>query len=186
MHGNRKQVHKPASVRWFSVESAVTTIVKYFDAIIMSLENADAKKDPNAVALHRFMSTSVFLLVTALLADVLCFIRILSVIFQKDTVNLSAIRHSVHSTKDTLQAMKQGSHHVDPVLQALGNVPLPGDETSYKNVGLSENLPLRNRFTELRQSFIDNLTDKLNQSFPQDNMDILECLDVNLEPFKIF
>ena len=49
----------------------------------MCLENADAKQDPKAVALYNFMASSLFLLITALLVDVLCVIGILSVTFQR-------------------------------------------------------------------------------------------------------
>ncbi|KAG1686926.1 Transmembrane protein C17orf113 [Nymphon striatum] len=64
LHGNRKQVKEPTSVRWLSIESAVTMILKSYDAILLSVENADAKKDPKAVALHRFMATYIDVLKT--------------------------------------------------------------------------------------------------------------------------
>ncbi|KAG1653606.1 Transmembrane protein C17orf113 [Nymphon striatum] len=184
LHGNRKQVKKPTSVRWLSIESAVTMILKSYDAILLSVENADAKKDPKAVALHRFMATSLFLLITALLADVLCVIGILSLTFQKDTVNLSVIRHCVESTKETIQTMRQGSRQVDEVLQALGNVPPVGQKTIYKNIDLTDNQPMRHRFTTIRDNYLGSLSDKLSERFPQDDMDILECLDIVLNPAR--
>ena len=89
LHGHRKQVKEPTSVRWLSVKTAAKIILECYNSIIMCLENADAKQDPKAY----------FLLV-----DVLCVIGILSLTFQKDSVlSLSDIKSSVDNTKETLR-----------------------------------------------------------------------------------
>ena len=96
---------EPTSVCWLSVEAYVKKIFSSYDAIVMSLEG---EKDPKAISLFQFTANSLFLLFTALLTDVLTVIGILSLTFQKDSVDLSHIRHSLASTTSTLEAMKVG------------------------------------------------------------------------------
>ena len=53
--------------------------------LLMSLEG---EKNPKAIGLFHLITNSLFLLVTALLIDVLTMIGILSLTFQKDSVEL--------------------------------------------------------------------------------------------------
>ena len=85
------------------------------------------------------MATSVFLLVTALLVDVLTVIGILSLTFQKDTVNLSSIRHYVDSTINTLNTMSTGSSTVNDVLHAISQTDDLDTEVKYKNIAIKHN-----------------------------------------------
>ena len=140
----------------------------------LCLENADAKQDPKAVALYNFMASSLFLLITALLVDVLCVIGILSVTFQKDSVSLSDIRSSV-DTKGTLETMKQGSRNVDLILESLddGEQSTSG-KSLVKGVEIQDDKQLRDQFISIRNRYIDNLSEKISDRFPQDDVDILK------------
>ena len=86
---------------------------------------------------------------TALLIDALTVIGILSLTFQKDSVDLSHIRHSLASTTSTLEAMKVGLDKVKAVVQALGNVPAAGVKNNYNKVDISDNGQLRQRFANV-------------------------------------
>ena len=90
MHGKVKQVVEPSSVRWLSVEACVKMIFEYFDSLVMSLEN-EKRSNAMAVGIWQFTALAQFLLTTALLIDVLSVIGTLSLLFQKDIANLSAI-----------------------------------------------------------------------------------------------
>lgn len=125
-----KQIPEGTSVRWLSTESAVKMIYKYFDCIILSLEN-DADKTGKATGIYQFVASAKFLLCTALLIDVLT-IGVLSLTFQTDHVNLSSIRHNVKTTTDTLEAMKQGSDTVQQTFDKLGEIPTAGEVTFQK------------------------------------------------------
>ena len=105
-------------------------IYENYDAIIMSLEN-DKDKTGKATGLWNFFSTSLFILVSALLIDILTVIGILSLTFQKDQVNLASIRHNVNSTISAIDDMRNGSHNVNQTLIDLGAVPAVGDKNDY-------------------------------------------------------
>ena len=180
LRGKSKQITEPSSVRWLSVEAAVKMIFESYGPILLSLDN---DKSPNAVGLYKFIANSLFVLTTAFLIDVLTVIGVLSLTFQKDSVNLSHIRHSVDATTDTLSAMKQGSNEVDEVLKSLGSVT-PGEKTKYKDVEITDNETLRKMFTNLRETYIDTLINNLNERFPSDMLNILECFDIIFNPSR--
>ena len=174
-----KQVPEGTSVRWLSVESAVKMIFGHFDAIVLALED-DKDKTGKAAGLWKFFTTSVCLLVTALLIDVLTCIGILSLTFQKDSVNLSSIRHNVDSAISTFRTMRNGSETVNTVLQELGNND--GSEVKYKDITIKHNQNLTRQFESVRGSFLDKLIDNLETRFPENELHILECFDKVFNP----
>ena len=179
LHGEVKQVPEGTSVRWLSVESAVKMIFGHFDAIVLALED-DKDKTGKAAGLWKFFTTSVCLLVTALLIDVLTCIGILSLTFQKDSVNLSSIRHNVDSAISTFRTMRNGSETVNTVLQELGNND--GSEVKYKDITIKHNQNLTRQFENVRGSFLDKLIDNLETRFPENELHILECFDKVFNP----
>ena len=179
LHGEVKQVPEGTSVRWLSVESAVKMIFGHFDAIVLALED-DKDKTGKAAGLWKFFPTSVCLLVTALLIDVLTCIGILSLTFQKDSVNLSSIRHNVDSAISTFRTMRNGSETVNTVLQELGNND--GSEVKYKDITIKHNQNLTRQFESVRGSFLDKLIDNLETRFPENELHILECFDKVFNP----
>ena len=179
LHGEVKQVPEGTSVRWLSVESAVKMIFGHFDAIVLALED-DKDKTGKAAGLWKFFTTSVCLLVTALLIDVLTCIGILSLTFQKDSVNLSSIRHNVDSAISTFRTMRNGSETVNTVLQELGNND--GSEVKYKDITIKHNQNLTRQFESARGSFLDKLIDNLETRFPENELHILECFDKVFNP----
>ena len=91
MHGKVKQVVEPSSVGWLSVEACVKMIFEYFDSLVLSLEN-EKSSNATAVGIWPFAASAQFLLITALLINVLLVIGTLSLLFQKDIANLSVIK----------------------------------------------------------------------------------------------
>lgn len=181
LHGKTQQVPEGTTVRWLSVESAVKMIYKHFDSIIMSLDN-DKDKTGEAAGLWTFFATSLFLLISALLIDILTTVGILSLTFQKDHVNLSSIKTNVDSTVSAINDMRNGSNTVDEVLQTLGQVPGNGQRTNYKGVSFQDNNNLRARFSSVRAQYIDNLLQNLSIRFPDDELDLLQSFDIMFNP----
>ena len=85
-----------------------------FEPIALTL--ASDKKGGKADWLLKFICNSLFLLLTALLIDVLTGIGILSLTFRKDSVNVSHIKSSIQTTRESLNAMTTDSHTVREVL----------------------------------------------------------------------
>lgn len=176
------QITEPTSVRWLSIEAAVKMLFSNYDAIFMALESDD--KSPKAVGLFKFISNSLFLLFTAMLIDVLVVIGLLSKTFQKDSVNLSHIRHSVKCAQDTLNAMKDGSDKVNEVLEEIGEVSAPGEKSKYHDLMITDNQPMRHRFSRIRETYIAKLLENLDDRFPLDDLGILSCFDTIFNPSR--
>ena len=183
LHGKVKQVVEPSSVRWLSVEACVKVIFEYFESLVMSLEN-EKSSNPTAVGIWQFAASAQFLLTTALLIDVLSVIGTLSLLFQKDIANLSVIKHSVTSTVETIQGMIDGSPTVNRVLADLGDIPGTG-KNSYKGVEIVDNNNLRTRFNSVRRRYLNQLINNLHDRFPEDDLELLECFDVILNPRRL-
>jgi len=183
LHGVAKQVPEGTSVRWLWVESAVKMIFEHFDAIIMTLEY-DKDKTGKASGIWKFMAISIFVLVTALLLDVLTCIGILSITFQKESVNLSAIRHNVDSAVSTMRTFRNGSPTVDSVLQELDLEAANDTRVTYKSVKILHNQNLTNKLNAVRRDFKDTLRDNLTTRFPHEELELLECFDIVFNPTR--
>ena len=183
MHGKVKQVVEPSSVRWLSVEACVKMIFEYFESLVMSLEN-EKSSNATAVEIWQFTATAQFLLTTALLIDVLSVIETLSLLFQKDIANLSVIKYSVASTVETIQGMIDGSPTVNRVLADLGDIPGTA-KNSYKGVEIADNNNLRTRFNTVRRRYLNQLINNLQDRLPEDDLELLECFDVILNPRRL-
>ena len=183
MHGKVKQVVEPSSVRWLSVEACVKMIFEYYDSLVKSLEN-ETDSNVTAVGIWQFTASALFLLTSALLIDVLSVIGTLSLLFQKDIANLSVIRHSVNSTVETIEGMIDGSPMVNRVLADLGDVPSTG-QNIYKGVQVADNNNLRSQFNAVSRRYLNQLTSNLYDRFPEDDLELLECFDVILNPRRL-
>lgn len=176
LHGEVKQVPEGTSVRWLSVESAVKMIYKFYDSIVMSLED-DKDKTGKAKGIWLFLSTSLFVLVTALMVDILTAIGILSLTFQMDNVNIGSIHTNVETTISTLEQMREGSNTVDTVLREIDT-----DNQMYRDIKISDNQNLRARFLAVRRQFINNIIENLKSRFPAEELSILESFDKLFNP----
>ena len=127
MHGKVKQVVEPSSVGWLSVEACVKMIFEYFDSLVLSLEN-EKSSNATAVGIWLFAASAQFLLITALLINVLSVIGTLSL--------------------GTIQGMIDGSPTVNRVLADLGDV-LGTGKNGYKRLEIADNNNLRTRFNSV-------------------------------------
>ena len=123
------------------------TLFEYYDSLVMSLEN-EKSSNATAVGIWQFTASTLFVVTTALLIDVLSVIGTLSPLFQKDDANLSVIRHSVASTVQAFEGMVDGSPVVNRVLADLGDVP-GTRKNIYKGVEIADNNNLRARFNSV-------------------------------------
>ena len=127
------------------------------------------------------MATSIFVLVTALLIDVYTCIGILSLTFQKESVNHSAIRHNGDSAVATMRTIRNGSPTVDNVLQELDLKAANDTRVTYKSVTILHNQNLNKHFDAVRRDFIDTLIDNLTR-FPHEGLQSFECFDIVFNP----
>ena len=176
MHGKVKQVVDPSSVRWLFVETCIRMIFEDYDSLVMFLEN-EKSSNATAVGIWQFTASTLFLLTTALLIDVLSVIGTLSPLFQKDIANLSLISHSVTSTVQAFERMIDGSPVVNRVLADAGDVPGTG-KNIYKVVEIADNNNLRAWFNSVRRRYPA-------QGFLENDLELLKCFDVVLNPRRL-
>ena len=110
------------------------------------------KTGGKADGLLKFVSTVKFVLFTALLIGILTVVGILSLTFQKDSVNFSHIRQNVSTSRETLLTMKTHSETVE-----IGDVPNVGQKGKFREMEITDSQQVRNEFSHLRDTYIDKL-----------------------------
>ena len=91
--------------------------------------------------------------------------------------------NSVTSTVESIQGTIDGSPTVNRVLADLNDVPGSG-KNSYKGVEIADNNNLRTRFNSVRGRYMNQLINNLHDRFPEDDLELLECFDIILNPQK--
>ena len=105
LHGEITQLHTPTAVRWLSLEATVVAILKCWPAIVLSLES-EASTNAKAKGLLNKIKTCKFLLVTALLSDVLVALGLLSRKLQKHDLDISDMYLALETTLESLKDMQ--------------------------------------------------------------------------------
>lgn len=148
---------KAAFTRWLSHDQAVTTIRKTLQSLFATLEQEVADKD-DAVArglLHAMKSYN-FIASVYLLSDVLPKLTALSLIFQREDVDLTVIQPQVNATISSLKLLLS---HQGPYMQSFEAV-----------------------LTQLSGSFNFAIKESEKESFKRNIHDkYLQCLISNLE-----
>ena len=86
-------------VRWLSHEAAISSILRTMPSLIMSLEREGTERhEPAAVGLVRFVKTYYFVACCKLLSKVLPHINRLSLLFQFEDIDRSAIQPNLNAT----------------------------------------------------------------------------------------
>ena len=74
---------------------------------------------------------------------------------------------------------------VNRVLADLGDVPDTGTRYIYNGVEIADNNNLRARFNSVRRRYLNQLTSNLHDRFPENDLELLECFDVVLNPRRL-
>jgi hypothetical protein len=157
----KKAIH----TRWLSHDQAVTAIRRTLPSLLTTLEREVAEKD-DAVArgLLHALKCYKFVATLYLLSDVLPLLSKLSLIFQKEDVDLSLIKPVVSATVASLKVLrdKPGVY-----LKQL-------DETLHKlstEFGLQVSSNSKQQFQQnIREVYIDKLVDNLENRFAESHL----------------
>lgn len=154
------KLKKAVHTRWLSHEAAVTAIRRTLSSLIATLESEIAVKD-DAIAhglLHAVKSYN-FVATTYLLSDILPHLTSLSLLFQKEDVDLSVIQPQVTATISVLKSLRCTP---GPCLQRL-------DEAITKlatEFNLSVTEGMKQAFQKnVREKYLDALVDNLENRF---------------------
>ena len=94
-------------IRWLSLQSAVSTLLKCYGALSATLDNDATNGNATASGLHRFIKRSKFLLTCALLMDTMTVIMPVNKLFQKKDVDLSAISPAIENAVKLMKKLKK-------------------------------------------------------------------------------
>ena len=178
-----KQLHK---VRWLSMSECVSAMHRAWDGVCLSLEEEASGRSghPSAVAkgLCKQVATAKYLLITAMLCDILNVVSQFSKTFQAKDVDLSVVEPAVTLAISKLDLMKsEPSENYAFVLDALSD-----GKQQYRNVGITDNTEQTKRdVANMAHKFIDAICSKLRDRFPQDETSTLVALDKVLNPKRL-
>ncbi|XP_053373826.1 zinc finger protein 862-like [Mercenaria mercenaria] len=91
------------SVRWLSLENAVSILYRTYPALCATLSHIGASGDVVAKSLYNDVCQYKFIALTHLLMDILPFVGRLSKLFQSESLDFSKVSPMVASTCDSLQ-----------------------------------------------------------------------------------
>ena len=91
----------------------------------------------------------------------------LNLVFQKDDVNLATIQPMVHTSFAALTQLR----HV------------PGPEEERFQADCQDDRSIQ-AFKNARARYLQHLMDALHDRFPEDSLDLLNCLNILLNPFQ--
>eukprot|EP00745_Piridium_sociabile_P000093 TRINITY_DN100539_c0_g2_i3.p1 TRINITY_DN100539_c0_g2~~TRINITY_DN100539_c0_g2_i3.p1 ORF type:complete len:411 (+),score=104.85 TRINITY_DN100539_c0_g2_i3:312-1544(+) len=169
---------QPCAVRWLSLSRAVEAMRLNWAPVVMELEEeVMARKCATAGGLKRALSAYSFTAMMHMMCDVLPVMNRLNLTFQKDDINISSIQPMVKMTTQTLNDLADtpGEHEQrfeqECTEGKFMDLPLLyADEQSVEE------------YRRMRTNYIQELASALERRFPKDDMDVLTCLDVVLNP----
>ena len=160
-------------VRWLSHEAAISSILRTMPSLIMSLEREASERDePAAIGLVRFVKTYYFVACCKMLSKILPHLNRLSLRFQCEDVDLSAIRPNLNAT---IKAIEQ--YRVSDV----GAKQLIDGELSQFGIDVSQQ-KIEEFRDRVQTKYVDSLVRQLNLRFPE--VDQLQALRI-FDPSKL-
>ena len=154
------RLKKAVHTRWLSHEAAVTAIRRTLPSLMATIESEVAEKD-DAVAhgLLHAIKTYNFVATTYLLCDVLPHLTSLSLLFQKEDVDLSVIQPQVTATLSVLKSLRT---QPGPHLRQLNDTVA----TLASDFNLSVTEEKKKAFQEnVREHYLDKLVQNLEDRF---------------------
>ncbi|XP_061573635.1 zinc finger protein 862-like isoform X1 [Cololabis saira] len=170
---------QPCAVRWLSLHKAVESIKSNWPALVMELnEEAVGGNAPAQGILGQIQPYS-FIALTHTLADVLPVMTKLNLVFQKEDVNLATIRPMVQASVAALTQLRDAPGPEEERFQA------DCQDDMYREVKVTHAGDRAvQAFRKARAHYIQHLIDALHDRFPEDSLDLLNCLDVLLNPSR--
>ena len=157
--------YKPLyEIRWLSFFSAVSAVKRTLKSLVTYFEQEYAENnDPIAKGLVTRVSSYKFFAITHLLYDVRSELIRLSKIFQKESLDFSAITPSVNAAVASITAM--GSHPGPALAEFMEQVERNNDALYGHMLKMSPSDPLQ--FKKLQELFLEAVVENLQARFPQ-------------------
>ena len=144
-------------VRWLSHESAISSILRTMQSLIVSLEREGSERDePAAVGLVKFVRTYYFVACCKLLSKVLPHINRLSLLFQREDVDLSAIQPNLNAAIHAIEQYRDSDVGAQQFIES---------ELSKFEIDVSQ--AKKDEFKErVQKKYVDSVIAQLKQRFP--------------------
>lgn len=169
----KKAIH----TRWLSHDKAVTAIRRTLPSLLTTLEREVAERD-DAVAcgLVRAIKCYKFIATIYLLSDVLPHLSTLSLVFQRENVDLCIVEPQVAATIASLKHLRnQAGPYLQQLDEALGKLTT--------EFGLCVTDRMKQEFQQnIREKYIDKLVENLNDRFV--DSDLLSALIILFQSSK--
>lgn len=168
-----KEVHE---IRWLSFHKALDTVYRTYPALAKFFAG---RTDSKAKDLHKKLVDYRFVSTIHMLMDIIPAFAQLSLIFQKQNLDISAVTPAVNDVLAVVQKAKESKSHYSKEFDDLKVKKTVKDKTvvSYKNTTL--NCDKAKEMKEVRKDFCSELKQKITKRFPEDHTSIagsLSCL----------
>jgi len=158
-------------IRWFSFYNALESLYRTWSSLLAFM---GSQKDPKS-GFEKTLKEFKFVATISLLMDVIPILTFLSLVFQREHVDLSSIQAAIKSTVSQVAALKTKDG------KFLSEVLPPKDSAShvmFKDVQIHIKKGEIQQFTSMKLKFLDNILENLNKRFPDDSNQIMSCLSI--------
>ena len=154
-------------VRWLSHNAAIQTLRRTLPSVVASLEREAVERgEPVALGLAKMIKTYEFVATLYLFSDILPHICRLSLVFQREDVDLALIRPQVNATLTCIAAytdnltpsLSKLDEDLDTSLHVLGITVTPTKKVNFQ--------------THIQKKYVKALEEQLQNRFP--NMELLD------------
>ncbi|XP_046546804.1 zinc finger protein 862-like [Haliotis rubra] len=167
-----KEIH---SVRWFSIYNALEAVFRTWKPLALFLESERVEtNNSTAKGILQRISSYKFLLVLHLLMDIIPTMTRLSLQFQKEDIDLAALRPSIDAVIQQLQYLKEEN---GPALVQFES-QCPKGSCEFDGVPITSEAGVEKRFSNVRAAFLQNLMSELECRFPAVATDVVTCMSV--------
>ena len=165
------KVREMHDIRWFSFYNVLEGIYKSWDSLVTYFDTTELSKDPKATGLRKSILQYQFTALTWWLMDVIPIVTTLNLVFQKENLDIGAIKPAVATAVSSLTYLRENDGHYFKEFKELFK---NGELFGHKLQGTDKQ---KDSVISTIKKFIDNLVENINIRFPTDNVSVLNAFD---------
>ena len=177
------KVKEVYEIRWFAFYGALEALHRTWSSLLAYFES---HYDPKAKAagFEKALKKYEFVATMGLMMDVMPILTYLSLVFQKQHLDLSVIQPAVSSAVSQITAMKTSDHDGKYLKEITSQLPpetVAGTrscEVTFQGRSIKVTGQQVEHFASIKTKFLENTLSNLELRFPSDASDIVNCLAI--------
>ena len=175
------KVKEVYEIRWFAFYGALEALHRTWSSLLAYFESHDDPK-AKAAGFEKALKKYEFVATMGLMMDVMPILTYLSLVFQKQHLDLSVIQPAVSSAVSQITAMKTSDgKYLKEITSQLPPETVVGTrscEVTFQGRSIKVTGQQVKHFASIKTKFLENTLSNLELRFPSDASDIVNCLAI--------